>query len=111
MGQPSITTGHSAEGTGAGGSARCRGGGARHSRRRPTLVSAGTRPGNLLVLHPERVPASALTPLLELAGKPGFVVADMVDVDDFMPVEPVLLPRLAGVRGRPGRRDAELEPR
>jgi hypothetical protein len=39
----------------------------------------------LLALHPDLVPASALTPLLSLAGKPGFVVVDMADVDEFTP--------------------------
>lgn len=46
----------------------------------------------LLVLHPERIAASQLAPLLEHGGKPGFVVVDMPDVDDFSPIEPVELP-------------------
>ncbi len=46
----------------------------------------------LLVMHPDRVPASALAPLLERAGKPGFVVVDMPDVDDFSAIESVVLP-------------------
>lgn len=50
------------------------------------------RPGALLVLHPDRAPASALAPLLEHAGRPGFVVADMTDVDDFGPVPAVVVP-------------------
>ncbi|MET9427339.1 DUF5701 family protein [Streptomyces sp. NPDC003036] len=46
----------------------------------------------LLAVHPDRVPASALASLLRRAGKPGFVVADMHDVDDFAPVGPMELP-------------------
>lgn len=41
--------------------------------------------GALLAVHPERAPASALAPLLRREGKPGFVVVDMPDVDDFAP--------------------------
>lgn len=39
----------------------------------------------LLAVHPDRAPASALAPLLRRAGKPGFVVTDMDDVDRFTP--------------------------
>ncbi|MFJ8041351.1 DUF5701 family protein [Kitasatospora sp. NPDC096147] len=39
----------------------------------------------LLVVHPDRVPASALVPLLSRKGRPGFVVVDMADVDQFAP--------------------------
>ncbi|MFE6623763.1 DUF5701 family protein [Streptomyces sp. NPDC008086] len=39
----------------------------------------------LLAVHPDRLPASALAPLLRRDGKPGFVVVDMPDVDDFAP--------------------------
>ncbi|MCK1822688.1 DUF5701 family protein [Streptomyces sp. XM83C] len=39
----------------------------------------------LLVVHPDRVPASSLAPLLRRADKPGFVVEDMQDVDLFLP--------------------------
>lgn len=46
----------------------------------------------LLVLHPDLVPASALAPLLEINDRPGFVVADMTDVDEFTAVEPVTVP-------------------
>jgi hypothetical protein len=49
-------------------------------------------PGALLVVHPERAPASALAPLLERDGKPGFVVVDMTDVDQFTPVDEAKLP-------------------
>lgn len=44
---------------------------------------------SLLVIHPDRTPASALVPLLEHRGKRGFVVVDMPDVDDFAPIEPL----------------------
>ncbi|MET9762805.1 DUF5701 family protein [Streptomyces sp. NPDC006372] len=47
--------------------------------------------GALLAVHPDRAPASALAPLLRRDGKPGFVVADMQDVDSFTP-EAVELP-------------------
>ncbi|HYH26069.1 MAG TPA: DUF5701 family protein [Blastococcus sp.] len=49
-------------------------------------------PGALLVPHPDRAPASALTPLLALDGRPGFVVPDMTDVDGFLPAGPVDVP-------------------
>ncbi|MFJ8162212.1 DUF5701 family protein [Streptomyces sp. NPDC096136] len=41
--------------------------------------------GALLAVHPDRAPASVLAPLLHRAGKPGFVVVDMTDVDGFVP--------------------------
>ncbi|MGR4878256.1 DUF5701 family protein [Streptomyces sp. LARHCF249] len=41
--------------------------------------------GALLAVHPDRIPASALAPLLRHDGKPGFVVTDMPDVDRFDP--------------------------
>ncbi|WP_329117555.1 DUF5701 family protein [Streptomyces sp. NBC_01353] len=46
----------------------------------------------LLAVHPDRAPASALAPLLRREGKPGFVVVDMPDVDDFAPSGAVELP-------------------
>ncbi|MEV1025693.1 DUF5701 family protein [Streptomyces sp. NPDC050264] len=48
--------------------------------------------GALLAVHPDRAPASALAPLLSRDGKPGFVVIDMPDVDDFTPLGTVALP-------------------
>ena len=48
--------------------------------------------GSLLVVHPELAPASALAPLLRVNGKPGFVVTDMSDVDEFTPISSVKLP-------------------
>jgi len=46
----------------------------------------------LLVVHPAAVPAAALTPLLEHAGKPGFVVVDMTDLAEFVPIDGIDLP-------------------
>ncbi len=46
----------------------------------------------LLVIHPDRAPASALALLLEHGGKRGFIVVDMPDVDDFSPIEQIALP-------------------
>ena len=48
--------------------------------------------GSLLVVHPELAPASALAPLLRVNDKPGFVVTDMSDVDEFTPISSVNLP-------------------
>ena len=47
---------------------------------------------SVLVVHPSLVPASKLASLLELDGKPGFVVTDMTDVDDFAPIDGVAIP-------------------
>jgi Family of unknown function (DUF5701) len=56
-------------------------------------AAMGAEPRNaLLVLHPDRAPASALASLLEHGGKPGFVVADMADVDQFSAIESAVLP-------------------
>ncbi|GAA2313898.1 DUF5701 family protein [Streptomyces kunmingensis] len=57
-------------------------------------VSASSNAGDgaLLAVHPDRAPASALAPLLRRAGKPGFVVTDMPDVDLFAPLDTVMLP-------------------
>ncbi|WP_331446955.1 DUF5701 family protein [Streptomyces xanthochromogenes] len=47
---------------------------------------AGPESGDaLLAVHPDRLPASALAPLLRRDDKPGFVVVDMTDVDQFAP--------------------------
>lgn len=61
----------------------------------PVLGGAARTPedaGALLVLHPRLAPASALAPLLELAGKPGFVVPDMTDLDEFADIEGLGVP-------------------
>ncbi|MFE2975939.1 DUF5701 family protein [Streptomyces sp. NPDC059258] len=49
------------------------------------FAERGGRDGVLLAVHPDRAPASALAPLLQRDGKPGFVVTDMPDVDSFAP--------------------------
>lgn len=54
-------------------------------------AAAGSE-GALLAVHPDRVPASALAPLLRHEDKPGFVVTDMSDVDLFTPLDTITLP-------------------
>lgn len=56
------------------------------------LRGVDDRANALLVVHPTRAPASALAPLLTRGDKSGFVVADMVDVDQFTPISDVSLP-------------------
>jgi len=46
----------------------------------------------LLVLHHDVAPASALTPLLRVGDKAGFVVSDMTDVDEFRPISSLDVP-------------------
>ena len=55
--------------------------------------------GALLVVSPDAAPVSVLAPLLQRDGRPGFVVEDMTDVDDFGPVVPVPRAPLYGVVG------------
>ena len=56
-------------------------------------AAAHTESGQaLLVMHPDRAPASALAPLLQHGGKPGFVMVDMHDLDDFAAIESAMLP-------------------
>src|SRR5690606_805435 len=55
------------------------------------LVGAAEE-SSVLVMHPSLVPASRLAPLLSLGGKPGFVVTDMTDVDEFAPIGEVTIP-------------------
>ncbi|WP_138735045.1 DUF5701 family protein [Modestobacter excelsi] len=55
-------------------------------------AAAGPADGALLVVHPDLAPASRLAALVERAGKRGFVVVDMTDVDAFAPIEQVTLP-------------------
>jgi len=50
--------------------------------------------GSLLVVRPDLAPASALAPLLQVNGKPGFVVSDMSDIDEFAPISSVKLPNV-----------------
>lgn len=52
-------------------------------------------PGTLLALHPDRVPASVLAPLVRHDDRPGFVVTDMTDVDAFAPVDTATPPDAA----------------
>jgi uncharacterized protein DUF5701 len=52
-------------------------------------------PGSLLVVHPDLAPASSLAPLLRVNDRPGFVVTDMADVDEFRPISAVKLPDAA----------------
>jgi hypothetical protein len=56
------------------------------------LKNVQERPGSLLVIHPTLAPASALAPLLRMNGKPGFVVTDMTDVDEFVPISSATVP-------------------
>ena len=46
----------------------------------------------IIAIHPSLVPASRLAPLLSRAGKPGFVVVDMIDLDDFIPLPEITIP-------------------
>lgn len=49
-------------------------------------------PDGLVVVHPDLGPASRLAPLLRLDEKPGFVVVDMPDLDEFVPRADVEVP-------------------
>ena len=49
-------------------------------------------PGAVLAIHPGLVPAAALAGLLWVNGRPGFVVADLVDLAQFTPIEAVKVP-------------------
>lgn len=55
-------------------------------------AATGATDGGLLAVHPDRAPASALAPLLRRDDKPGFVVVDMPDVDQFTPLDTVAVP-------------------
>lgn len=46
----------------------------------------------VVVVHPSLVPARRLAGLLNRSGKPGFVVADMTDLEDFTPIPEVEVP-------------------
>jgi hypothetical protein len=48
--------------------------------------------GDVVVVHPDYVPASLLASLLTRDGKPGFVVTDMDDLDAFRPITGVDVP-------------------
>lgn len=47
----------------------------------------------VLVVGPALVPPSRLAGLLRLGDRPGFVVEDMVDLDQFVPIEEVTVPQ------------------
>ena len=49
-------------------------------------------PGTVLAIHPMLLPARALAPLLIHNDKPGFVVADMTDLEEFTPIAEVTIP-------------------
>jgi hypothetical protein len=57
------------------------------------LVASSRAASAVLAIHPDRAPASALAPLLKSTGKAGFIVTDMVDVDEFTPISEVTVPR------------------
>jgi hypothetical protein len=46
----------------------------------------------LVVVHPELVPPSRLTGYVQLGDRPGFVVVDMTDLDEFAPIVGVDVP-------------------
>ena len=46
----------------------------------------------VLCVHPELAGPSQLAPLLRRGDRPGFVVADMDDLDAFDPIESVVVP-------------------
>ena len=51
-----------------------------------------TEPDTVLAVHPSLASARQLAPLLNHAGKEGFVVEDMTDLEQFDPVAGLLLP-------------------
>ncbi|ANI93542.1 DUF5701 family protein [Dietzia timorensis] len=52
----------------------------------------GNARGGIVAVHPSLVPAASLAPLLERAGRPGFVVEDMTDLAEFAPIAGVEIP-------------------
>ena len=60
------------------------------------LRVVANRSGNeagLLIVHPDRAPASAVVGATRLNGKKGFVVSDMSDVDEFIAIPSAELPQ------------------
>lgn len=57
-----------------------------------TPCEAPANDGALLAVHPSLVPASALAPLMSREDKPGFVVVDLTDLDEFAPIDGFDLP-------------------
>ncbi|MFF5218553.1 DUF5701 family protein [Micromonospora sp. NPDC000442] len=49
-------------------------------------------PQSVLAVHPELATARQLAPLLRRHDKPGFVVDDMVDLEQFVPIDGIALP-------------------
>lgn len=49
-------------------------------------------PGAVVAVHPSLVPARELATLLRRQDKPGFVVTDMTDLEDFAPLETIEIP-------------------
>jgi hypothetical protein len=49
-------------------------------------------PDSILVVHPSLTPASTLAPLLRRGGKPGFVVEDLTDLDEFSDIAGLEVP-------------------
>jgi hypothetical protein len=49
-------------------------------------------PGATVAIHPSFVPAGQLATLLRRNDKPGFVVNDMTDLEDFAPIADVIVP-------------------
>lgn len=52
-------------------------------------------PGAVLAVHPNLAAPGRLAGLLRHGGRPGFVVADMTDVDDFAPIDGLAIPDAA----------------
>ena len=52
----------------------------------------GSLTGDLLVIHPRRMPAHDLATLLRLGDRAGFVVEDLTDLADFVPAPGVTVP-------------------
>jgi hypothetical protein len=57
-----------------------------------TMVHNSFRDGGLLVIRHDLARASLLTSALSLDGRKAFVVSDMSDVDDFVPIPSVVTP-------------------
>ena len=55
-------------------------------------LADGLDDDGIVCVHPALVAPSLLAPLLHHDGKPGFVVEDMTDLDEFSPIESVHLP-------------------
>lgn len=56
------------------------------------LVPDAPEGDGVLVVHPSLVAAADLAPLLALGGTPGFVVEDLTDLADFVPVDGEVVP-------------------